>query len=64
MDGIAVDRIVGFEDLGAADDFPEIILTRRILRSGVLKALTREEKGRIVIKRGVESDDSDSNDDY
>jgi hypothetical protein len=45
MDGVAVDRIVGFEELGARDDFPQISLTRRLIKSGVLKALTKAEKG-------------------
>jgi hypothetical protein len=45
VDGIAVDRVVGFEDLGNKDDFPTIALTRRLIRSGALKALTKAEKG-------------------
>ena len=67
IDGIAVDRIVGFEELGGADDFPTISLTRRLIRSGVLKALTKHEKGHININKGkrqtdeneVDGDDDD-----
>lgn len=63
IDGVAVDRIIGFDDLGSRDDFPQIVLTRRIIKSGVLKALNREEKGQINIRRGVdESDDSGEDD--
>lgn len=64
IDGVAVDRIVGFGDLGNKDDFPQIALTRRIIRSGVCKALNKEEKGQINIRRGVESDDDSGDDDY
>ena len=64
IDGVAVDRVVGFEDLGAKDDFPMISLTRRLIRSGVLKALSKAEKGQIFVKRGKKGDsDSDSGDD-
>jgi thioredoxin-like negative regulator of GroEL len=63
IDGIAVDRVVGFSDLGNKDDFPTIALTKRLINSGVLKAITASEKGRIVIKKGKESDD-DVDDDY
>ena len=41
MDGIAIDRIVGFEELGGKDDFPTILLSRRLVNAGVLKALNR-----------------------
>ena len=63
VDGIAVDRVVGFADLGNKDDFPQIALTRRLIKGGVLKALNREEKGQIKIKRGVDSDSDDGDDD-
>lgn len=65
IDGVAVDRVVGFEDLGGKDDFPTLVLTRRLIKSGALKALTKAEKGHIRIKKGSKADDSDSgNDDY
>lgn len=65
IDGIAVDRVVGFEDMGNKDDFPTLALTRRLIKSGVLKALNKNECGQIRIKRGRgnDSDDSDSGDD-
>ena len=35
IDGICVDRIVGFEDLGNADTFDTRLLERRMARSGI-----------------------------
>ena len=43
--GIAVDRIVGFEELGGVDDFPTLTLVRRLIRGGVLEAKNKREKG-------------------
>ena len=45
IDGIAVDRVVGFEDMGNKDDFPTLALTRRLIKTGVLKALNKNECG-------------------
>jgi thioredoxin-like negative regulator of GroEL len=45
IDGVAVDRMVGFEDLGNKDDFRTVALSRRLIRSGCLLAKTSEEKG-------------------
>ena len=45
VDGIALDRVVGFADLGNRDDFPRLTLTRRLIRSGALKALNKQEAG-------------------
>ena len=62
--GVAVDRIVGFEELGGTDDFPTLALTRRLIRSGVLEAKTKREKGHMKIKKGGlrKRNDSDSGD--
>ena len=61
MDGIAVDRVVGFEELGERDDFPTLLLTRRLINSGVLRALNKDEKGEMKIRRvRAERDASDS----
>lgn len=62
IDGVAKDRIVGFEELGAKDDFQTIVLTRRIVKSGVIKPLNREEKG-FNMKRGGRGDSDYSDDD-
>ena len=67
VDGKAVDRVVGFDELGGADDFPTVNLTRRLIRGGVLDAKNRVEKGQIKIKRGAKrnnNDSSDSDNDY
>lgn len=61
VDGVAVDRIVGFSELGNKDDFPTLALTRRLINGGILIAKNTSEKGQTIIKRG--KDDSDSGDD-
>lgn len=47
MDGIAIDRVVGFEELGGKDEFPTLLLTRKLVNCGCIKALTKAEKGNI-----------------
>lgn len=65
VEGIAYDRIVGFEEIGGADDFPTINLTRRLIRGGVLWANNRKEKGQMKIKKGKNMrDSSDSDNEY
>ena len=60
IDGVAVDRVVGFADMGNKDEFPTILLARRLIQAGVIRAVTKEEQGRIRIKKGKEeSDDED-----
>ena len=63
IDGIAVDRVVGFGDMGNKDDFQTLALTRRLIKSGVLKALNKNECGHIKVKRGKDSDDDSDIDD-
>ena len=58
IDGIAVDRVVGFEELGGSDEFPTLILTRRLISSGVLRALNKKEKGEMKIRKGNRRNDS------
>jgi len=61
MDGVAFDRVVGFEELGGKDEFPELLLARRLISSGCMKALSDKEKGKIKITRHArERDASDS----
>ena len=69
MDGVAFDRIIGFEELGGHDEFPTLLLSRRLVKTGCIKALTKKEKGDMVIKKAgrkydSESSDNDVNDDY
>lgn len=61
MDGVAFDRVVGFEELGGKDEFPTLLLTRRLVKTGCIKALTKQEKGGMKIRqKGQESsEDSD-----
>ena len=65
MDGVTFDRVVGFEELGGRDDFPTLLLTRKLVKTGCLKALTKEEKGEMRItkkQRGDQSDDDEEED--
>ena len=64
MDGVAFDRIVGFEDLGGKDEFPTLLLTRKLVKTGCLKALTKDEKGEMRINGKARMDDSDNDSDY
>jgi len=36
-DGVAIDRIVGFEELGGTDDFPQLRLEKRLADKGVIE---------------------------
>ena len=67
IDGIAVDRLTGFEELGGVDDFPTLLLTRRLVNCSMIKPLNKQEKGHMKIRRGNRRDDSSDNevaDDY
>jgi thioredoxin-like negative regulator of GroEL len=64
IDGIAVDRVVGFEDMGNRDDFPQMALTRRLIKTGALRALNKAEQGQIHIKKGKAEDDASDDDEY
>merc|ERR1719450_456296 len=44
IDGVAVDRIIGFEELGGHDEFPTMAMTRRLIQGGCLKALNKHER--------------------
>ena len=63
MDGVAVDRIIGFEELGGKDEFKTMMLIRRLIRSGCLRAVSKMEKGEIKVKRRGDRDDS-ADDEY
>ena len=59
-DGIAVDRICGFDELGGVDDFPTVVLTRALIATGCLMAKTRQERGELgLAKKGKRRNDSD-----
>ena len=59
IDGIAVDRVVGFEDMGNKDDFQTMALTRRLIKSGCLKPLNKHETGQIKYKKRGDSDNDE-----
>jgi hypothetical protein len=54
-----VDRVVGFEDMGNRDDFPQVALVRRLVKTCALKPLNKAEAGHIMIKKGKRDEDSD-----
>ena len=60
--GIAIGRIVGFEELGGEDDFPTMNLVRLLVKGGVLIPKNKSECGQIRMKRAVD-DDGDCSDD-
>ena len=78
IDGIAADRVVGFEDLGSSDEFDTLILTRRLVKGKIIgmvsfsfikqtdticiDAKNKAEAGRIKISKGKAKDDSDDDD--
>ena len=62
--GVAIDRIIGFEELGGQDDFPTLNLVRRLVKGGVLIPKNKKESGQIRMNiAGRRAEDSDSCDD-
>ncbi|KAL6547308.1 Thioredoxin domain-containing protein plp3b [Orobanche minor] len=43
--GVATDRVVGFQDLGAKDDFTTRTLENLLLKKGIIEESQREEEG-------------------
>ncbi len=43
QDGLVVDRIVGFEELGSTDAFKTATLERRLIKSGVVQVTSTYE---------------------
>lgn len=64
IDGVAVDRIIGFEELGGHDEFPTLVMTRRLIAGGCLLAKDKKEAGKICINKGKNRRDDDDDDDY
>jgi len=63
VEGLAYDSIIGFEELGGEDDFSTIVLTRRLVKAGVLKPKNNHESGAFKMSRKNNRDDSDSAED-
>ena len=59
--GVAIDRIVGFDEVGGDDDFPTMNMVRRLVKGGVLIPKNRSEEGRMRVKKSAQ-DDSGSDD--
>ena len=62
VDGVAVDRVVGFEGISTEDNFPTLALTRRLVKSGGVIPINRAERG-TQVRRGGDSHSSDSDSD-
>ena len=43
VNGVAVDRVVGFDELGGSDEFPTMALIRRLITGGVLLPKNKTE---------------------
>ena len=61
--GVAIDRITGFEEVGGEDDFPTMNLIRRLVKGGVLIPKNKTESGQIRVNRGRDQGDSGDSDD-
>ena len=59
LDGVATDRVVGFDELGARDDFPTLLLTRRLVRAKVIQAKKKVENPDFHLTRKKEDSDED-----
>ena len=59
IDGVAVDRVVGFEELGARDDFPTLMLARRLVESKVLQAKKKAENATFHLMKKKAKEESD-----
>mmetsp|Transcript_4777 Transcript_4777/g.5915 ORF Transcript_4777/g.5915 Transcript_4777/m.5915 type:complete len:298 (-) Transcript_4777:81-974(-) len=63
IDGVAKDRVVGFEELGSTDEFDNIVLERRLAKSGCIPKPPEKKKG--IVWGGIRSrEDEDDEFDY
>ncbi|CAB4374418.1 uncharacterized protein OCT59_004272 [Rhizophagus irregularis] len=64
VDGISVDRIIGFEELGNTDDFTAAILEFRLSQSGVItkQESTKKEERKSILGFAEGNDDDDDDD--
>ncbi len=62
--GVAIDRITGFDEVGGQDDFPTMNMVRRLVKAGMLIPKNKSESGGIRVSKGAskqeDSDDSDN----
>ncbi len=45
--GIGYERIVGFDELGGRDDFPTMVLTRKLVKSGIIIGKNKTERSEV-----------------
>jgi len=74
VNGVAVDRVVGFDELGATDHWETAVLERRLLKAGVIKQRVRgaddsdsdeePEQVRHSIRAGGQRDPDDESSDF
>ena len=67
-DGVARDRIIGYEGVSDKDDFPTILLSRRLVDIEAIEAKNKAEEGKTTVFMGKGkhdnwSDDEESGDD-
>lgn len=64
VDGISVDRLVGFEELGFNDNFDTAMLEKRLATSGVIEAKESKvqtlKQTKSIMGRAVFDDDEES----
>lgn len=49
--GVAIDRIVGFEEVGGEDDFPTMNMVRRLVKGGALIPKNKSERGEMRMSK-------------
>ena len=63
QDGVSYDRITGFQGVADHDDFDTLLLSRRLVNCGAIKALNKAEEGRTRIRGSKYQNWSDSDSD-
>ena len=61
--GVAIDRIIGFEELGGQDDFPTMNMIRRLVAGGVLIPKNKKEAGVMKLRKGGRDINADEHSD-
>ncbi|KAL1918665.1 uncharacterized protein VTP21DRAFT_2687 [Calcarisporiella thermophila] len=65
VDGVVVDRLIGFEELGNTDSFTTDMLEKRLAKSGVIKRRTQSHTSQVKKSIfGSKTPDEEEDDDY
>ena len=64
VDGISVDRLVGFEELGNLDTFPTSLLEKRLCKCKVLESSASNLGFSLASSSSNYNNDEDDDDDY